>query len=135
MIDVNRAFRLDCTHLKRPKGNLPVSPADRDVVAQAGVAVVECSWARLDDVPFGKIRSPNERLCKYMLMLGGEGILICWAVVPYLIATNPVNYGKPWRLNCVEALAAAFYIVGLNEYAEILLSKFSWGHSFWKVNG
>ncbi|QRW19530.1 hypothetical protein RhiXN_00936 [Rhizoctonia solani] len=85
--------------------------------SEAGVAVVECSWARLDDVPFGKIRSPNERL------------------LPYLIATNPVNYGKPWRLNCVEALAAAFYIVGLGEYAEILLSKFSWGHSFWKVNG
>ncbi|GAB1518714.1 ribosome bioproteinsis protein tsr3 [Rhizoctonia solani] len=100
-----------------PRGTLPVSPADRDLVAQAGVAVVECSWARLDDVPFGKIRSPNERL------------------LPYLIATNPVNYGKPWRLNCVEALAAAFYIVGLGEYAEILLSKFSWGHSFWKVNG
>ncbi|KAG8738345.1 ribosome biogenesis protein tsr3 [Ceratobasidium sp. 428] len=23
----------------------------------------------------------------------------------------------------------------MNEYAEVLLSKFSWGHSFWKVNG
>ncbi|KAJ1310958.1 hypothetical protein OPQ81_009469 [Rhizoctonia solani] len=100
-----------------PKGTLPVSPADRDIVAQAGVAVVECSWARLDDVPFAKLRSPNERL------------------LPYLVAANPVNYGKPWRLNCVEALAAAFYIVGLGEYAEVLLSKFSWGHSFWKVNG
>lgn len=100
-----------------PKGVEPVSPADRGVIAQAGVAVVECSWARLDDVPFAKLRSPNERL------------------LPYLVATNPVNYGKPWRLNCVEALAAAFYIVGLDEYAEILLSKFSWGHSFWKVNG
>ncbi|CAE6437303.1 unnamed protein product, partial [Rhizoctonia solani] len=100
-----------------PKGVLPVSPADRDIVAQAGVAVVECSWARLDDVPFTKLRSPNERL------------------LPYLVATNPVNYGRPWRLNCVEALAAAFYIVGLGEYAETLLSKFSWGHSFWKVNG
>ncbi|CAE6431802.1 unnamed protein product [Rhizoctonia solani] len=100
-----------------PKGALPVSPADRDLVAQAGVAVVECSWARLDDVPFAKLRSPNERL------------------LPYLVATNPVNYGKPWRLNCVEALAAAFYIVGLGEHAETLLSKFSWGHSFWKVNG
>ncbi|KAG8687318.1 ribosome biogenesis protein tsr3 [Ceratobasidium sp. 395] len=100
-----------------PKGTQPVSPADRDVIAQAGVAVVECSWARLDDVPFAKLRSPHERL------------------LPYLVATNPVNYGKPWRLNCVEALAAAFYIVGMNEYAEVLLSKFSWGHSFWKVNG
>ncbi|KAG8745365.1 ribosome biogenesis protein tsr3 [Ceratobasidium sp. 414] len=100
-----------------PKGTQPVSPADRDVVAQAGVAVVECSWARLDDVPFAKLRSPHERL------------------LPYLVATNPVNYGKPWRLNCVEALAAAFYIVGMDECAEVLLGKFSWGHSFWKVNG
>ncbi|KAG8682236.1 ribosome biogenesis protein tsr3, partial [Ceratobasidium sp. 394] len=100
-----------------PRGTQPVSPADRDVVAQAGVAVVECSWARLDDVPFAKLRSPHERL------------------LPYLVATNPVNYGKPWRLNCVEALAAAFYIVGMDGYAEVLLGKFSWGHSFWKVNG
>lgn len=52
-----------------------------------------------------------------------------------MVATNPVNYGKPWRLNCVEALAAAFYITGYDSYAEILLEKFSWGGSFWKVNG
>lgn len=100
-----------------PKGTAPVSPADRAIVDEAGVAVVECSWARLDEVPFAKIRSPNERL------------------LPYLIATNPVNYGKPWRLNCVEALAAAFYIVGYDNVAERLLEKFSWGHTFWSVNG
>ncbi|KAB5591127.1 Ribosome biogenesis protein tsr3 [Ceratobasidium theobromae] len=100
-----------------PQGTLPVSPADREIIVEAGVAVVECSWARLDSVPFAKIRSPHERL------------------LPYLVATNPVNYGKPWRLNCVEALAAAFYIVGLDEYARILLDKFSWGHAFWNVNG
>lgn len=54
--------------------------------------------------------------------------------MPYLLATNPTNYGKPWRLNCVEALAAAFYITGFSEYAEVLLGAFGWGPSFWKVN-
>ncbi|KAG6808525.1 hypothetical protein H0H92_003829 [Tricholoma furcatifolium] len=99
-----------------PKGKQVVSPADRDIVLNGGLAVVECSWARLDDVPFGKIASPHERL------------------LPYLLATNPTNYGKPWRLNCVEALAAAFYITGFDTYAEKLLSGFGWGGSFYKVN-
>ncbi|KAJ6619932.1 hypothetical protein B0H10DRAFT_1876488 [Mycena sp. CBHHK59/15] len=99
-----------------PKGKQPISPADRDIVLKGGLAVVECSWARLDDVPFGKIASPHERL------------------LPYLLATNPTNYGKPWRLNCVEALAAAFYITGFDTYADRLLSGFGWGGSFWSVN-
>ncbi|EKM57940.1 uncharacterized protein PHACADRAFT_90952 [Phanerochaete carnosa HHB-10118-sp] len=100
-----------------PNGAQPISPADQDIVAANGIAVVECSWARLEEVPFGKIASPHERL------------------LPYLIATNPVNYGRPWRLNCVEALAAAFYITGFNSYAEALLKPFGWGHTFYEVNG
>ncbi len=131
----------------RPKGTQPVSPADRDIVAQNGVAVVECSWARLDEIPFGRIASPHERLCEYCLsLLTGACATdfqpvksrtheLTAAPVPYLVATNPVNYGKPWRLNCVEALAAAFYITGFDTYAERLLSGFGWGHTFWEVNG
>ncbi|GAA6012994.1 hypothetical protein JCM10207_008406 [Rhodosporidiobolus poonsookiae] len=100
-----------------PKGTQVVSPSDRDIVAAAGVAVVECSWARLDEIPFQKIRSPHERQ------------------LPYMVATNPVNYGKPYKLNCAEATAAALYITGFDRQAELLMSKFSWGHSFWEVNG
>ncbi|EIW66560.1 hypothetical protein TREMEDRAFT_34864, partial [Tremella mesenterica DSM 1558] len=99
-----------------PRGKIPISAGDEDIVLASGLAVVECSWARLDEVPFGKIKSPYERL------------------LPMLIATNPVNYGKPWKLNCVEALAAGFYITGHDDWAETLLAKFSWGHAFYKMN-
>lgn len=55
-------------------------------------------------------------------------------VVPYLIAANSVNYGRPWRLNCVEALAACFYICGHEDWAEQVLSHFSYGEAFIKIN-
>lgn len=34
----------------------------------------------------------------------------------------------------MEALAAAFYITGFDEYAERLLSSFGWAESFYEVN-
>ncbi|KFY04530.1 hypothetical protein V491_09323, partial [Pseudogymnoascus sp. VKM F-3775] len=52
----------------------------------------------------------------------------------YLVAANSVNYGKPWRLNCVEALAAAFYICGHPEWAEEVLAPFSYGSAFLEIN-
>ena len=68
-----------------------------------------------------------------IIFIAKPGSLTLYAV-PYLIASNPTNYGKPWRLNCVEALAAAFYITGFDSYAEKLLGSFGWGGSFYKVN-
>ncbi len=95
----------------RPKGKKPIAPCDDEVVLLSGLAVVECSWARLEEVPFGNIKSPNERRIRVLKHI---------VLVPFLIATNPVNYGRPWRLNCVEALAAGFYITGHEKWAEIL---------------
>jgi len=37
-----------------PVATSVISPADAALVARAGAAVVNCSWARLEDVPFGR---------------------------------------------------------------------------------
>ncbi|KAM3417797.1 18S rRNA aminocarboxypropyltransferase [Cercospora zeina] len=99
-----------------PKGKILCNPSDREILEQYGAAVVEASWNRIEEVPFGRIGGPNPRL------------------LPYLIAANPTNYGKPWRLNCVEALAATFAICGHLDWAEQILSTFSYGQSFLDIN-
>lgn len=63
-----------------------------------------------------------------------EPELICLSLVPYLIAANTVNYGKPWRLNCVEALAACFYICGHEDWAKDVLKNFRYGEAFLEIN-
>lgn len=54
--------------------------------------------------------------------------------MPYLLAANSVNYGRPWRLNCVEALAACFYICGHEDWAVEVLKHFSYGDAFLEIN-
>ena len=100
-----------------PNGKHVISPADREQMDQYGTVVVECSWARTKEVQWNKVGGKCERL------------------LPYLVAANTVNYGKPWRLNCVEALAAAFYICGHADWAEQVLGPFSYGESFLEING
>ncbi|RDA85570.1 hypothetical protein CP532_5379 [Ophiocordyceps camponoti-leonardi (nom. inval.)] len=99
-----------------PNAKQVISPADSELLVQYGAAVVECSWARTEEVQWSKVGGKAERL------------------LPYLVAANPVNYGKPWRLNCVEALAAAFYICRRPDWAEQVLAPFSYGPTFLRIN-
>ncbi|XP_013177967.1 PREDICTED: ribosome biogenesis protein TSR3 homolog [Papilio xuthus] len=99
-----------------PVGSQCVSPNDKDIIEKYGLAVIDCSWAKIDETPFGRMKSPHPRL------------------LPFLVAANPINYGKPYQLSCVEALAAAMFITGHKQEAKFYLSKFSWGHSFLELN-
>ncbi|KAJ1929648.1 ribosome biogenesis protein tsr3 [Tieghemiomyces parasiticus] len=99
-----------------PIGTQAVSRADLELVVKYGMAVVDCSWARVEEVPFKKMKIRNHRL------------------LPFLVASNPVNYGRPLRLNCAEALAACFYILGMKDDGDRVMEKFTWGDAFYKLN-
>lgn len=71
-----------------------------------------------------------------MLLFCGLVVLFCFVfvLVPFLVASNPVNYGKPLKLNCAEAFAACYYIVGMKEEGDFVMSKFKWGSAFYDIN-
>jgi len=96
-----------------PNGEHVLSPEDRRNAEERGIAVIDSSWKR-GDVP----RIPRHPA----------------RALPYLLAANPVNYGKPFLLSSVEAFAAALWILGHPMQAEEILSKFGWGRQFLVLN-
>lgn len=97
-----------------PMAEQALSPADR---SDLGIIVLDCSWKEVERI-FPTLR--NLRLMHRAL--------------PYLVAANPVNFGKPFKLGTVEAFAAALYILGRMHQAETILDKFKWGHTFIELN-
>ncbi len=96
-----------------PHAERALSPAD--VADGLGTLVaLDCSWESAEEASFS--------------MNGVHRAL------PFLVAANPVNYGKPFQLTTAEALAAALVIVGEREHAELLLEPFRWGETFLTLN-
>jgi pre-rRNA-processing protein TSR3 len=93
-----------------PHAERALSPADRT----GRLVALDCSWERAGEARFS---------------LPGEH-----RALPFLVAANPVNYGRPFRLTTVEALAGALVVLGERPHAERLLSKFTWGHTFLELN-
>jgi len=99
-----------------PEGKTVISPADKELIMKLGIGLIDCSWNQIETFDFRKLPKRNNRL------------------LPWLVAANTINYGKPWRLNCVEALSAALYIIGEKEEAKTVFDGFSYGDAFLRLN-
>jgi len=99
--------------LLTPEADRALSRADAPRAERRGLAVVDVSWKRGE---FPKVPQATPR------------------ALPYLLAANPVNYGKPFVLSSVEALAAALVIFGHEDEARTILAKFVWGGQFLALN-
>ncbi len=97
-----------------PFSKQALSPDDD---AGRGIVVLDCSWEEVERVfpVLQKLRLKHRAL-------------------PYLLAANAVNFGKPFKLSSVEAFAAALYILGEKEQAALILDKFKWGETFLELN-
>ena len=105
-----------------PKGSIVLSPfSDRamspaDIVhARKGLVVMDLTWTNIDEFP--RLKKVEER------------------ALPYLLASNPINWGRPMELNSAEAVMAALWILGEREQAEQFLGRFNWASEFMRLNG
>jgi pre-rRNA-processing protein TSR3 len=111
--DLHRAPR-GCLVLD-PSAEKAVSAEDKPMVQVSGILVMDLSWRNIESFPkAGRHSFPR--------------------ALPYLLAANPVNWGKPMKLSSAEAVAAALYIVGLKEQSRSILSRFSFGEQFLLLN-
>jgi pre-rRNA-processing protein TSR3 len=86
----------------------------RQLFEDKGIVILDGSWNRI-----GTIENLTEKNGKKL---------------PLLLPVNPVNYGKPGKLSSLEGLAAALYIMGYSELADIVISKYSWAQNFIRTN-
>jgi pre-rRNA-processing protein TSR3 len=97
-----------------PFGKETLSPADMKY-ARRGIVVLDLTWTHIDEIPH--IRGEKARK------------------LPYFVAANPINWGKPWRLNSAEAVLASLLVLGQDEQAEPFFTRFNWAPEFVRING
>lgn len=105
------------TILLTPESDRALSRADSARAARHGLSALDLSWKVTEKVGgFPAVPKATPR------------------ALPYLLAANPVNYGKPFILSSAEAFAAALVILGEEAHAQELLGKFAWGEQFFLLN-
>lgn len=136
-----------------PKGTQPISKSDLQIILEKGICVIDCSWNKIEE---SKEKKEIKRCkCNKNSKKGEKVKCTCGfkrdtkkkfsnsssllpkknnRLLPFLVASNTVNYGRGFKLNCVEAFAAGLMIVGLEEEAKKIFEDFSYGDEFFKIN-
>jgi pre-rRNA-processing protein TSR3 len=99
-----------------PFAEKALSPEDRKTVARNGIVALDCSWKKINK--------------SSAMFKGGKN----HRSLPFLVAANPTNYGRPCILSTAEAIAATLYIIGFKDNAVEIMSQFKWGPHFLKLN-
>ena len=104
------------TILLNPLSDKSLSKEDIVIAEKNGILAVDCSWKNAE-------RSFDylDKRCKSRAL-------------PFLVAANPVNFGKPFKLSTLEAFAATLYILDEVKKAEKMLSLYKWGPTFLTLN-
>lgn len=92
-----------------------LSKDDMRYAKKYGLVCLDCSWKNAEYI-FSATKTENQRR------------------LPFLLAANPVNYAKPFRLTTLEAFAASLHILGFKKDADKILKIYSWGEGFLKLN-
>lgn len=99
-----------------PFAETALSPEDRELAESNGLVALDCSWKKAEEV-FPTMRQRMEP-----------------RALPFLLAANPGNYGKPFKMSTLEAFSASLYILGEKDRAESLLKIYTWGMQFMALN-
>lgn len=102
--------------LLNPLAKKSISNEELAIAKKHGILAVDCSWENVEK----NFDFLNKRCTPRAL--------------PFLIAVNPVNYGKPFKLTTLEAFAASLYILGEKKHALDILKIYNWGPQFLEFN-
>ena len=97
-----------------PFAEKALSPADSRY-SKKGLVVMDLTWTNIDEFP--RLSKTQDR------------------ALPYLLASNPINWGRPMELNSAEAVLASLIILGEREQAEEYMGRFNWAPEFIRLNG
>ncbi|TRM77760.1 hypothetical protein DJ532_03135 [Sulfolobus sp. A20-N-F8] len=93
-----------------------LSIEDKKIIEEKGITVIDSSWNKSNKSFFMKF---NTKLSRRL---------------PFLLAGNPINYAKPFKLSSLEAIAASLFIIGEFDLGLKLLSLYKWGKTFYDLN-